>query len=143
MVAVLALGERENNYGTHEYAAACEYRACEYGADEDGTCEYGMREHRAMREYVMREYAGTCEYVGTCEYAGACEHDCEPYSQNTFNIASNTNTPRTKLNTRKRQDFQPTHQISRPLRLHRLHDVQRSDPTERGSPIGDCRRHTE
>jgi len=54
MVAALALGERENEYG-----------ACEYGAREYGAREYGTRE------------------CGACE-EGACEYDCESYSQNTF-----------------------------------------------------------
>jgi len=32
--------------------------------------------------------------------------------------------PRTKLNAKIRQDFQPTHQISRALRLHGRHDAR-------------------
>jgi len=80
MVAALALGERENDYGTREYGT------CEYGTREYGTCEYGTRgyvtcEYGAACEYGTREY-GTREH-GACEH-GACEYDREPYSQNTF-----------------------------------------------------------
>jgi len=39
MVAALALGERENEYGAREYGAR-EYRTCECGACEEGACEY-------------------------------------------------------------------------------------------------------